>query len=334
MQNRNACRLLSQQEMDLYKGPKYYISHHELVKPELKSTPCRIVFNSSAKFKGSSLNDCYVKGPSMLNNSLDLLLRFCQERVAIGGDISKMYHSVDITLADQMTHRFLWRDLDETKKTQTYVMNVLNFGDRPSGSIAVAALQLTAKMSEAEFSKASKTITGNSYMDDILDSLEKEEDAEAMKKSVAKDLSRGGFKIQNGIPSRESKQNNITEKESYDSNERILGMLWDPLNDNFHFSAKLNFSTKNRKIHSLPNLKPHDVPDCIPGTLTKRMILSQINGIYNPRGLISPFTVRAKIMMRKLWTHEPKIVWDDPIPDKLLDEWKTDYHFQAKKFHW
>ena len=43
------------------------------------------------------------------------------------------------------------------------------------------------------------------------------------------------------------------------------------------------------------------------------MILLQINGICNSVGLIAPFTVRAKILV-KLWQRSKQIGWDDPIP--------------------
>ena len=49
----------------------------------------------------------------MLNNFLGVLLRFWEEPVAVIGDIAKMFHSIDIPVLDQMTHRFLWKDLDE-----------------------------------------------------------------------------------------------------------------------------------------------------------------------------------------------------------------------------
>lgn len=55
--------------------------------------------------------------------------------------------------------------------------------------------------------------------------------------------------------------------------------------------------------------------------MTKRMILSQINRVYDPLGLASPVTVRAKILMRELWTVEEKLDWDDPIPEKQKVNW-------------
>lgn len=53
------------------------------------------------------------------------------------------------------------------------------------------------------------------------------------------------------------------------------------------------------------------------------MVLSQVNGIYDPMGLVAPFTVRAKIMLRKLWGQDEKLDWDDAMPERLRREWVT-----------
>lgn len=52
-------------------------------------------------------------------------------------------------------------------------------------------------------------------------------------------------------------------------------------------------------------------------------VLSQVNSIYDPLGFAGPYTVRAKILMRKLWTYETKLDWDDPIPEEYGREWMT-----------
>ena len=106
-----------------------YISHHAAILPEKKSTPVRTVFNSSATYQGSRLNDYWKKGPDggpdLLNSLFGVVLRFREREVAVSGDISKMYHRVRITLEDQPVHRYLWRDLETERDPDTYVKTVL-----------------------------------------------------------------------------------------------------------------------------------------------------------------------------------------------------------------
>ena len=56
---RGVARKITIEEMSSYHGPFYYISHHAMLKPESKSIPCRIAFNSSANFHGHVLNEYY-----------------------------------------------------------------------------------------------------------------------------------------------------------------------------------------------------------------------------------------------------------------------------------
>jgi hypothetical protein len=69
-----AARKLTRKEMDSYEGPVLYISHHEVLNPESESTPCRFVFNTSAKFNKCVLNYFWAKGPDLINNLLRVLL--------------------------------------------------------------------------------------------------------------------------------------------------------------------------------------------------------------------------------------------------------------------
>ena len=87
---RGVARKLSRNEIDDYDGPTFYIPHHEVIKRESESTPCRIVFNTSAKFNGHIINDYWAKGPTLMRNLLGVIIRFREEEVAVTGDIKKM----------------------------------------------------------------------------------------------------------------------------------------------------------------------------------------------------------------------------------------------------
>ena len=62
MEEMKFSRKLSKEEIEKYEGPVHYISHHAVIRPEKKSTPVRIVFNSLATYQGSRLNDYWKKG--------------------------------------------------------------------------------------------------------------------------------------------------------------------------------------------------------------------------------------------------------------------------------
>lgn len=115
---RGAARQLST-EFKNYSG-LFYLPHHEIHKPGSQSTPLRIVFNSSARYLGLSLNDCLAKGPNVLS-SIFGNLRFRQHKITVTRDIKKMYNSVHIPKLDQNVHRFLWRDMDITKEPDIYI---------------------------------------------------------------------------------------------------------------------------------------------------------------------------------------------------------------------
>ena len=237
------------------------------------------------------------------------------------GDIKKMYHSVNIGIVEQHTHRFLWRDMDASRQPDTYIIQTVSFGDKPAGTIATVALRKTAELNQGKHPKAADVVKNNSYMDDILDSVNSKEEACRMTKEINAVVEAGGFHMKSWVVSNEPGNDDDIHFEQTTDREKVLRVSWDPKEDCFHFEVKLNFSQKKRKVRTGPSLRKEQIPNEIPSNLTKRMILSQVNSIYDPLGLAGPFTVRAKIMMRKLWGSELKLDWDDPIPDEARQGW-------------
>ena len=102
--------------------------------------------------------------------------------------------------------------------------------------------------------------------------------------------------------------------------EKVLRVSWNPVGDKFYFKVKLNF-TERKKLCTELDIKSHQLQEKISQVLTKCVIQSQVNNIYDPLGLAGPFTVWAKIVMRQLWTREVKIDWDDPLPEEHKRDW-------------
>ena len=108
--------------MMAYKDPVHYISHHKVVRPEKKTTPILIVFNSSATYQGDRLNNYWMKEPYLLNSPYGVVLRFRENEVAVAGDISKIYHRVLIPELDQQGHRYLWRNMETEGEPDVHVL--------------------------------------------------------------------------------------------------------------------------------------------------------------------------------------------------------------------
>ena len=71
----------------------------------------------------------------------------------------------------------------------------------------------------------------------------------------------------------------------------------------------------------------YDVSVNKPLQMTRRNVLEQVMRIYDPMGILSPFVVNGKILLRRTW--ELKLGWDDPLPMELRGEWHeflTDMH--------
>ena len=83
--------------------------------------------------------------------------------------------------------------------------------------------------------------------------------------------------------------------------------------DYYHIKISLNFSTKRIGLRAEPNLGKEDIISKLPKDLTRRMVLSQVNGFFDP----------ARIIMRHLWIGEMKSArWDAPIPPGMRQEWR------------
>ena len=69
-----------------------YLPHRAVIRENKRTTKVRVVFDASAKNRGSSLNECLLKGPSLNPLMLDILLRFRAHNVGLVADIEKAYY--------------------------------------------------------------------------------------------------------------------------------------------------------------------------------------------------------------------------------------------------
>ncbi|XP_063843679.1 uncharacterized protein LOC135090655 [Scylla paramamosain] len=318
MLKRGVARKLNREELNWYKGPVHYLSHHEVLKQSSASTPTRIVFNASASYNGHVLNNYWAKGPNVMNSLFGLLLRFREGSIAFVGDIAKMFNSIRLSEFDSHVHRFLWRDFED-RAPDHYALTAVPFGDICSPAIAILAMRQTAEKCKEEFPEAANVIVQDSYMDDIIHSMNDTEKASQIIKDVELILNRGNFHMKEWIISGKTQVGNDVDLSGIPG-EKVLGLVWNPVEDEISFKMKMKSTCK--QTCSVEVKSNSDEPQ---NPLTKRKALSYISTIFDPMGFVTPVTLRGKLLMRQIIEYIDengrKLDWDDPLPEEFIGKW-------------
>ena len=150
---------------------KWYLPHFPVLKPDKSTTKTRIVFDASAKLDGVSLNDAIHQGPKLQNELFAVLLRFRNNPIAIMCDIAEMYLQINMKPEDRPLHRFLWRDLNQSKPPDVYEFGRIVFGVNSSPFLAQFVSQQNAINNQSQYPLAADTVINSTYMDDSMDSV-------------------------------------------------------------------------------------------------------------------------------------------------------------------
>ncbi|OBQ32859.1 MAG: hypothetical protein AN484_27625, partial [Aphanizomenon flos-aquae WA102] len=168
--DRGVFKRLSPEELAAWKGPVNYIAMVEAFKEgPHQTTPLRICMNSALKQpppSGLSLNDLLMKGPSALVSLCTVTLSIREYRYALTKDLSKFYQRVQANPLAQHVRRILWRDGDTSREPDVYVTTTVNFGDKPAGCVAIAALRMTAAKYGDKYPDAQYFLQYRTYVDD------------------------------------------------------------------------------------------------------------------------------------------------------------------------
>ncbi|XP_054087075.1 uncharacterized protein LOC128921986 [Zeugodacus cucurbitae] len=273
----------------------------------------RLVWDAAAKVNGISLNSMLLKGPDLTTPLHKVLFKFRQKRIAITADIAEMFHQVRVRKKDQNFQRFLWYEPNANEPT-TFVMTVMTFGATCSPSCAQYVKNKNGEEFKQEYPNASKCIIENHYVDDMLVSVDTEEEAIRLAQDVRHIHSLGGFHIRNFLSNSSRVLTTLNEHPldalSLDLNnelptEKVLGMWWITSSD--HFAFRVSAKYRNSDIF-LCQRRP-----------TKREVLSLVMTIYDPLGLIGFYVTYAKVILQGIW--RAGCDWDVPIPDDQFTKW-------------
>ncbi|XP_044174254.1 uncharacterized protein LOC122957873 [Acropora millepora] len=271
-------------------GSVRYLPHHAVFRADRQTTKCRIVFDASAREQDSvSLNDCVLPGPVLQPHLASVLIRFRTHRIGMMADVQKMYLQIKLSPKDQDVHRYLWRYLKTDEAPKVYRMLRLIFGVNSSPFLAIATVNAHVNKYAETFPDATREILNNTYVDDCLTVADTDNSAVKLQQEMSDIMMAAAFNltkwasnsklVMDGIDP-DKRATSLLVKCDSRGPLKALGVSWDLISDCFRFLAPTE------------SVSSHDL-------MTKRSLLSLASRMFDPMGLISPFTVGAKISFSK-----------------------------------
>ena len=295
-------------ETDIDSVPRWYIPHHGVYN-ERKPNKIRVVFDCSAKYKGSCLNDQLLQGPDLINPLIGVLCRFRKGKVAFACDVEKMYHQFYVTPLHRNYLRFLWWESgDISGPLVDYRMKVHLFGATSSPGCANYGLKRLATDYEEKDRQAAKFIKSDFYVDDGLHAEDEVETAVKILKGAMQLCEQGKLRLHKVIsnsaellsqfPASECSSSKMQDIGINDTPvvERTLGLQWCVDQDIFTFSQEVK-------------TKP----------ITRRGMLSTIASLYDPLGFIAPVILQGRVLLQQVCRGAAD--WDDPVTDDVKKKW-------------
>ncbi|XP_042244222.1 uncharacterized protein LOC121880779 isoform X1 [Thunnus maccoyii] len=86
-------------EDEIDNSPVWYIPHHGIYHPQ-KPGKIRVVFDCSAKYQETSLNDHLLTGPDLTNTLVGVLCRFRKGYIAVMCNVERMFHQFHVEKED------------------------------------------------------------------------------------------------------------------------------------------------------------------------------------------------------------------------------------------
>ncbi|XP_065177328.1 uncharacterized protein LOC135807825 [Sycon ciliatum] len=288
---------------------QWYLPHFPVVRSDKSTSKVRIVFDGAARWDGHSINDEMFTGPALQNDMTSVLIRFSLEPVALVGDVSEMFLQVKLAERDQRYHRFLW--YDDNGQVQVYQFTRVLFGAKASPYLAGRAVKEVIKHHGDEYdSDVVQCLSKDLYVDDMLSSLPSTQRAIQAREQTQQLLAKGGFHMRKWLSNKAEVMNTIPEEDrspdvvrDVDSDTSLptvktLGVSWNAEKDAFTFQHQMKDIT----------------------TFTRRSVLRGLASIFDPRGLISPYVITAKVLLQDAWLLGQG--WDDLLPKEQVVKWQ------------
>ena len=287
---------------------RYFLPWRIVFNSNSVSTPCRLVFDASVSPRGqSSINSMLAKGVNRMNKLVMIMIRWVSWLYAFHTDISKMYNTIYLDPKHWRYQLYFWNN--ELKVGVAPVKKVVVttiYGVRSSGNVAECALRRTAELTKSVYPLAYDVITNDVYVDDCLSGKHTERERSQTADQFSLAIAKGGFREKGFTFSGFHPPENLANADGISVN--VGGLIWFPKDDVICLNISDNLGKKKRSKN---------------GKLVRRECLSNVYGIFDPKGLVAPIVSGLKIDLNDLTVL--KLDWDDEIPENLRQIWISNF---------
>ncbi|GBO46640.1 hypothetical protein AVEN_64587-1, partial [Araneus ventricosus] len=256
----------------------HYLPHRPVIKPSSNTTKVRPVFDASFKKPGfASLNECLSVGPSLIHKILPLLLRFRSGAIGVIADVKQAFLQIRLRTEDRDVLRFLWWENTGCSEIRIYRHCRVVFGVSFSPFLLNAAISYHLEREKFQTESLRKTIDHlkeGFYVNNLVTSVNDATELEQLKSQSIEIMKEGAFELRCWASN--------DSKEDQDK-QMVLGLSWDVVSD--ELSCKLPANT------DCTQEKP----------VTKRVLLSVINSVYDSIGFTAPALLLPKLLMQEAW---------------------------------
>lgn len=247
---------------DLHNEGRFFLIHHR---------------DGSKDFWGQSFNKNIMPCHDVLERVPGVLMRFRTDSVAVGGDLKSFFHNVNVP-----TEHFLWyKNNNIDGEVVQYRMKVQCFRGTASQAPLIMVLHHAIKK---QIDSGWTTEESCFYSYDFLASFLNSEDAVKQVTKTIEPLGLNGFKVRGFVSNVKDVMHRLNELclESKENNGQasVLGLQWDLEKD--EIGLRVQFKPP-RRFHC-----------------TKREVLSNLMSIWDPLGILIPYTLSLKLVVQHL----------------------------------
>ena len=246
-----------------------FIPHHAV----MQGKKLRVVYDASAKpWKGPSLNNCLDPGPNLLQQLVFILLQFRAFEYPLVADVEKAFLMVGVTPEDRDFLKIVWIDALGNHRYSRFTR--VPFGLNCGPFLLLTTIRTHLDNLPLEEKSLIKKISDGMYMDDLVTGATSATQLLTLREDCQRIFLEAGMNLRE-FHSTPSVMSNWTSATPV--SRKVLGLTWSPTADSISVSLTL-----------------------LPAS-TRRQVASSVAQLFDPLGLVSPWTIRLRIFLQSLW---------------------------------